>query len=196
MDNIALVYKTGGEYTPEYVNRLAGALEPYGLVTCLTDHDGPLRCPTLPLQCGWPGWWSKMELFARFRVGRTVYFDLDTVITGDISPLFRLYGPFYMLADFYKPNRRGSGVMVWNGDHVGLFDQFRPVQHMKEYRTPAKWGDQQFIYDHLRSEPGALQNACPGLIASYKAGTAAEKLRAGVVCYHGKPRPHETGWQV
>lgn len=137
-----------------------------------------------------------MELFARFRTGRTVYFDLDTVIHGDISPLFQLNEPFYMLADFYKPERRGSGVMAWNGDHVGLFDQFRPVQHMKEYRVPAKWGDQGFIYDHLRSEPRVLQNACPGLIASYKASTEREKLAAGVVCYHGKPRPHETGWKV
>lgn len=196
MNNIALVYKVGGAYTPEYVERLAASLAPFGQVTCLTDYRGPLSCHREPLLFNWPGWWSKMELFGHFREGRTVYFDLDTVIKGDISPLFELDGPFYMLADFYKPNRRGSGVMVWNGDQVGLFNQFDPKTHVDEYTTPAKWGDQGFIYDNLRLEPGVLQNACPGLISSYKASTPSERDRSAVVCYHGKPRPHETGWKV
>lgn len=195
MNNIALVFKTGGDYTPEYVDRLAASLAPFGSVTCLTDYTGPLQCDTWPLLHDWPGWWSKLELFERFRVGRTVYFDLDTVVPGDISPLFDLDGPFYMLSDFYRPERPASGVMVWNGDHAYLTDGFN-TEEIEKYRTPLLWHDQGWIASHLRCVPERLQDVCPGLITSYKAHKPGERQASAVVCYHGLPRPKQTGWAI
>lgn len=193
MNNIALVFRTGGDYTPEYVKRLADSLTPYGTVICLTDYDGPLPCVKWPLLTSWPGWWAKLELFERFRYGRTVYFDLDTVIDGDISALFELDAPFYMLRDFYYPERFGSGVMVWNGDHSYVTDDFTP-ERMGRYSTPRRWGDQGWLTDHVDTPIARLQDECPGLIASYKASTRQEKTDAAIVCYHGQPRPIQTGW--
>lgn len=194
MNNIALVYKTGGEYTAEYVNRLADSLQPFGNVTCLTDSPASLKCNQLPLVMDLPGWWSKLELFARFRKGRTVYFDLDTVINGDISPLLHMPGPFAMLSDFYKPERAASGVMAWDGDYFRIFDNFHP-SFMAKYRTPAKWGDQGWISDQI-GPVMRIQDECPGLVASYKAHSEQQRQAAAIVCYHGQPRPHMTGWKV
>lgn len=195
MNNIALVFKTGGDYTPEYVNRLANSLAPFGQVTCLTDYEGQLACATHTLAHGWPGWWSKLELFEVFRSGRTVYFDLDTVVHGDISPLFELSEPFYMLSDFYRPKIPASGVMVWNGDHSHLTDGFT-VEESQKYRTPLRWYDQGWISSHLREPPKRLQDVCPGLITSYKAHKPAERQASSIVCYHGQPRPKQTGWAI
>nr|WP_145924153.1 hypothetical protein [Halomonas elongata] len=39
-----------------------------------------------PLAHGWPGWWSKLELF-RPHGGDLLYLDLDTVVRGDLQPL-------------------------------------------------------------------------------------------------------------
>ena len=194
MNNIALVFKTGGDFTPEYVERLVAKLSPFGVVTCLTDYDGPLPCCTLPLIAGLPGWWSKMELFRVFRTGRTVYFDLDTVIAGDITPLLQVSAPFAMLSDFYAPHRPASGVMVWQGDWSVLWHEFRQADPA-QYQTSEKWGDQGFIAECVPNI-ARLQDIEPGLIASYKASTPDQKAQAAIICYHGLPRPHQTGWTI
>jgi hypothetical protein len=191
---IALVYKTGGDYTSEYVNRLADSLKAYGPVTCLTDSTKPINCRTIPLTHDLPGWWSKIELFKTFKTGRTVYFDLDTVINGDISPLFGLKGPFAMLSDFYKPRQAASGVMVWDGDYSWLWDRFKPSE-IGQYNKPSQWGDQGYLSNNLTNIT-RIQEQCPELVASYKASTLQQRQKAAIVCYHGRPRPHQTGWSA
>src|SRR6185437_8074786 len=59
MLTVACVLKSGGVYTPEYVERLRSGvgqhLDHYKFV-CLSDVDVPDR---IPLENDWPGWWSK-----------------------------------------------------------------------------------------------------------------------------------------
>ncbi len=197
---IACVYKTGGDYTAEYVERLAKGVArhaPGVSFLCLTDADpASLSCNSVPLRHNWPGWWSKMELF-RLR-GPVLYFDLDTVICGDLSPLIKQAkaAPFTMLSDFYRPTLGQSGVMAWSGDQPDLYDEFSQSanKHMRAYSCAGMWGDGGFIYAR-RSQAERWQDVLPGMVTSRKvAATRNDNER--VVCYHGKPRPHETGWRI
>ena len=90
MTTVATVLRSrGGRYGPGWVRRLAAGLRrhlprPYRLV-CLTDVPDAVAdvAEPIPFRYDWPGWWSKLELFREdVSVGRMIYFDLDTVITG------------------------------------------------------------------------------------------------------------------
>lgn len=191
-----MVYRTGGDYFPEYVRRLAKGLRKHGAknILCLSNDPGVRRyCDYMPLKEGWPGWWSKLELF-RLSSGKHVYFDLDTVIAGDIRPMLSAdySGGFWMLRGFHT-GMGASGVMAWDGDYSGLMQGFTK-DRIGEYKTRARWGDQGWITDHLGQAPDFLQDRFPGMIVSRKKNTKAERSKAAVICYHGRPRPHITGW--
>ena len=109
MLNIACVLKSGGVYKPAHVEHLRLSVDLFAQkwkrtrefkFACLTDDaslldaipriefDGRLL-GAIPLLNNWPGWWSKLELFRAFPQGEHVlYFDLDTEIVGDLTPIF------------------------------------------------------------------------------------------------------------
>ena len=72
------------------------------------------------------GWWAKLELFKAFPKGeRVLYFDLDTVITGNIDDIASYSGDFIALTDFYHPRNIGSGVMAWEaGKEDKIYDKW------------------------------------------------------------------------
>ena len=228
---IACLLKYGGDYDASYVRRLALGVRrhakfPYEFI-CLSDRAsdverdcGSLIDGTVWLDHGeWPGWWSKLELF---RLGGPVlYFDLDTVIVGDLTPLadlvqFRL-GPeqLLMLADFYRGDPQ-SGILGWSENMNAVYANF-----VRDYAKDAIWtpgrfssgmavGDLQFKGDGdwLRRHAAAdgigvllAQRFVPGIV-SYKVDVQGRALPVGasVVCFHGKPRPAEVrptpGWMT
>lgn len=181
--------RSGGDYRAEHAQWLARQVP--GLVV-LTDMEVP-GVPTKPLRQGWPGWWAKIELFSPEHEGDVLFFDLDTVVLCDPDRLE--VGRTTMLADFYHPQRRGSGLMyVRQEDKASVWQAFckSPTAHMRTYRTRDRWGDQAFISEHI-GPCATWQELLPGLIQSYKRDLAGrQKLPHGVVCFHGNPRP----WQV
>ena len=188
---VVTVLRSGGDYFPEYVYRLrdgvaANLSEPHQFV-CLTDValDG---VETIQLQTDWPGWWAKLEMFRL--TGPCLYFDLDTIIAGNIDKLANLCKRHHMimLRDFnYKGKgvEGASGVMGWSGDMSYLFKRYDPQRHYRGH------GDQGYI--GTQCHPYYWQDLAEGAILSRK----VHKNRAGarVVCYHGQPRPHQTGWE-
>lgn len=170
-------------------------------LACLSDVaiDAP-GVDHIPLVHGWPGWWSKMELFRpNLFTGPVLYIDLDTVIINNIDNFVSLPqdGAFYMLRNFthgrIDKQACGSGVMAWSGDYSHLYREFLrdPDKHMTEYRTPLRWGDQGFIGEHQRSKK-FLQDAYPGEIISYKVDYLHGKESIDgvkIVCFHGRPKP-------
>lgn len=192
---VALVYRTGGDYFPEYVKRIADAARKGGArdIVCLSNtHVVQRWCDHIPLATDWPGWWSKLELF-RLLSGRVVYFDLDTMIRGSIRPLLDHDHRFTMLRGF-TTGRGASGVMAWSGDWSHLADGFT-TDRIPEYSVKGgKWGDQDWINDHLGHEPDYFQDMFPGMIASRKFSSTRARMSARVVCYSGTPRPHQRGW--
>jgi hypothetical protein len=219
--NFVCVYKTGKIYTPEYVQRLGTAIgehfprehtftvmtdDPASFGSFLVDRHSHQYRDIISLVHGWPGYWSKLELFRpnAFMFGNFMcYMDLDTIprdnlgfisaIRCDITPL-----KFHMLRDWLAPDYFNSSVMCWISgyfDHLYLRFTADPESYMREYKKyPEKWGDQSFIQNHLGFIPTALQAEYPGKFVSFKANTTDQKCAASVVCFHGRPRPHEVHW--
>lgn len=194
---VACVLRSGGDFDAEYVIRLQAGVArhltlPHRFV-CLSDV--PVPCERFPLVAGWPGWWSKLELFAWLR-GPTLFFDLDTVLVGSIDELAAHPHRFSMLSDFGYPAVCSSAVMAWDGDWSHLATRFRRSM-MDSYCEPRRWGDQGYIAEHAGVEPDRLQALFPRQIVSYKFGTRHPGVEVErVVCFHGLPRPRDVGWSV
>lgn len=216
MLTVAAVLKGGGrEYKPAHAAALARQVAdrlalPHRFVL-LTDMleqpSGPapqhqLRQVQRLEHEDWTGWWAKLELFKPGRFdGPVLYFDLDTVIIGDLEPIAEgaTCGLTLLLEDFYRKLHWASGVMAWTGDALaGAYKRFTvdPAGYMREF---AVTGDQAFIEDCIKLgfvEPMRFwQDVLPGKIVSYKAHVkpaGAIPADARAVCFHGQPRP----WQV
>lgn len=192
---VACVLRSGGDFDAEYVRRLqAGVSEHLSLphrFVCLSDVNVP--CERIVMRRLWPGWWSKLELFEHFQ-GRTLYFDLDTVIVGSLDDIAAYPHRFSMLADFVRPNTYASGVMAWCGNWSHLATGFSESE-IGNYQRHKRLGDQGWIQDRLGCEPEVLQRLFPGQIGSRKV-RGRDKARERVVCFHGVPRPRDVDWKV
>ncbi|MCK0153862.1 hypothetical protein MWU49_09115 [Alcanivorax sp. S6407] len=180
------VLKSGGEFTPRHVQWLARQVP--GLV-CLSDVPVP-GVPVVPLQHGWSGWWSKMNLFSSAIPGDLLYLDLDTVVIGDLATLEGV-GETTLLDDFYKPGLLASGLMyIREEDKAQVWDAWLedPEGHQARCQTRERWGDQGFLQDVLPAQ--TWQQALPGKVVSYKVHCQKQIPHgARVVCFHGNPRP-------
>jgi hypothetical protein len=207
---IVCVLKTGGIYTPDHVRALRAqcgqwaALEPF---TCLTDNQVPgVVCHRLTQ--GWPGWWSKLEIFRPgvFPLGtRILYLDLDTIVTGPLRGILDRPEPFLALEDFYRhpptfARGLGSGVLQWTaGDPLVAhwYEEF--TTDPEKYQRACGWGgDQRYLETCLTlgatwSAVTFWQDVCPGQIVSYKVHCHGGRVPPGarIVCFHGRPKPWE-----
>jgi hypothetical protein len=192
---IACVLRSGGDFDAEYVERLRDGVAanlslPHRFV-CLSDIEVP--CERVALRHGWPGWWSKLELFEQLK-GPVLYFDLDTVIAGSLDEIASYPHAFSMLSDFSDERRFASGVMAWSGDWSHIAHGFA-LERIGNYQSAARWGDQGWIVERLGRTPDSLQRLFPGQVSSRKLGTR-DRRQERVVCFHGVPRPREVGWQI
>lgn len=203
---VALVLRSGGEYRRSHVAGLATQIRlhlPGAEIVCLSDCD--VLCDRIPLRHDWPGWWAKMELFAPWVDDDLLYFDLDTVITGDLADIAAVRR-LTLLRDFYHADRLGSGVMFLPAaERASIWAAWiaDPSRHMRECRLPEKWGDQGFLQQFWLERAARWQDVLPGQIVSYKvhvrqrqhpreSGNGTVPDGARVVAYHGKPRPWHT----
>lgn len=196
----ALVLKEGGDFGVNDVIRLHNQIKrnctiPNEIV-CLTDSvkiSAAIR--TVKLIHGWSGWWSKIELFREgiFKTDRVCFFDLDTVITGNIDELCQLSDPFVGLRPWKATERKRkalcSGIMIWDASkYHDLYTKFNFKYCVRKFR-----GDQDYISKSLalaNKYPAWVQKKVPG-IYSYKLDTDRKTLPedAKIVVFHGKPRP-------
>lgn len=180
---VATCLRSGGEYKPEHVDRLRGMVGDADFV-CLSDVE--VNCRRIPLKHDWSGWWAKMELFAPWVKGDLLYFDLDTTIFRLPSIPMRSA----VLRDFMNQGQIGSGMMfLKEADRAAVWDAFiaDPIRHMRECRTPNRWGDQGFIEPFFSD---ALRWQDFAKVYSYKMHCRNSVPQdADVVCFHGKPRP-------
>ncbi len=141
---------------------------------------------------GATGWWAKIHLFKNglFPSGsRVLFFDLDTIITGDLSGLAAYKGRFCGLSDFNNPGRFASGVMSWEaGTMSHIYDRW--AQCGKPDFDPG--GDQNWIAscephaDRWQKMPETWDH-----VQSFKVNCLMGiPENARVICFHGLPRPH------
>lgn len=200
MVTVACVLKKGGDFHPEHVQYLKWQVERHSTVehrfVCLTDALVP-GVDTRRMFIGWPGWWSKVELFDyRLFNGsdeQVVYFDLDTVIVGNIDSLLEARPRFAMLEPFNRRGYRASGIMSWHGD-------FHDICHNHERRF--SWHAEQFKNDqnYIAAAAAAQLKKDPSLVNDHVAVVSYKwhcrergkpEPHARIVCFHGKPRPWE-----
>src|SRR5690606_21480964 len=174
---VACVLRSGGVYSPEWVDRLAiqvhHHLRPARMV-CLTDDkgwSGPYDF--VPLAHDWPGWWSKIELFRPgLFSGPVLYMDLDSVLlkpipnfVSQMQAMARNGHGLAMLDDFFYPARPASGVMAWEPSPLTerIYHEFAadPKAAMQTRHGDGGWIGR---YPHAR-----LQQLFPGTFGSYKA---------------------------
>lgn len=178
--------KVGEKYSQEYVTKLRDGIArnlklPHRFV-CFTDDPVPgVEC--VPLPADLPGWFAKIGLFKICRP--LVYFDLDVVITGDLSRLMDWDG-FGIIEDWWQTGFNSS-VMKLTGNEGDVWRKFsRSV--MKKFP-----GDQDFITACL---PKAATFP-PDYFPSYKADRCQKAVPANAmaVIFHGFPKqPDCGGW--
>lgn len=208
---IACVLKGGGpEFGPDYVEVLWRGLHremrcPWRLV-CLTDQRLPERpgLGAVPLTGGWPGRWSKLELFRPDLepLRPFLFLDLDSAIVGDLAGVWQLLervGKWTMLRDLHRPVRAASGAMFLPACH-----DWSPVwEHWARFARQIIEGDPgaddgAYIAQRLPPE-ASFQEQLPGRFVSFKPLDAQGHPRpiervpdeAAVVCFHGQPRPRD-----
>jgi hypothetical protein len=196
--NVACVLRSGGTYTSEHVARLReGVRANLGdhRFLCLSDVDVP--CERVPLIELWPGWWSKLNLFSPQIAGDMLYFDLDTIITGDLSDMAAI-NRLTIMRDVYRPDGLQSSVMfIPQADKRQVWETFTeaPDEYMAQYSSG---GDQAFLEPLWGGGKAAIwQDALPGQLASFKADHIAEHgipTNCRAVIFHGRPRPWEVNW--
>lgn len=214
---VACVQKRGGPYDGlDYAARLARGVArnltlPHRFV-CLTDEPKlklPKGAEIVPLQHGWPGFWSKVELFrSGLFTGPVLYLDLDTVVCGPLDDIAAADDPLLVSWD---PNAGwlNSSVIRWSVDlscvHQAMLDD--PQGVMRRYDGSAehlgpdglpKWGDQGLLQDVLldRRIPWRwMQDAFPHRLDVPAAGVRADAAPEGVSLslWMGHPKPHQAG---
>lgn len=186
---IVTVLKSGGEFKPSHVQALQRQCTEYAPgveFVCLTDIDvRGVDC--VPLICRWPGWYSKLELFAPDIQGDLLYMDLDTVIAGSLGEIIDV-GRDVVLRDFYKPDEVQSSLMYLTPGHrAAVYTAWckNPAQHMADL---VQRGDQGFLERFYIGAP-RWQDILPGQVLSWKVGGRKVTPDARIVILHGKPRP-------
>lgn len=205
---IACVLRSGGDYDASWFHALKRGLHRHmtaqyrSPLQPLDDGEWTLRClsdidvgpATIPLEHGWPGWWSKVEVFKL--EGLVLYLDLDTLVVGDLSRLAGYDGGLAVLSDFYQPRIIATGAMIFRaGSHTeAIYNRFRadPEGVMAANRSRSD-----YWYARVMERPDRLQDLFPQAFVSFKAH-ARDGVPEGarVVCFHGNPRPNDpaAGW--
>jgi len=157
-------------------------------------------------------WWYKLQLFNQKQYqGPLLYFDLDTVIVDNIDWItHQSLDYFWAPRDFkrlWRPSHTGinSSVMWWDTTKFGdVWQQFRDQDFtLLQRRYP---GDQDFLSDAIGQTKRRFLDE--KLIKSWKwecldggwdfkrrchltPGTGTQSFPAGVMIFHGAPKPHD-----
>ena len=209
---VVLVLRRGGVFKFFDAQLLAFHLHKHygdGLrVICLTDtissniqlHD-MLLVPFFNKE--WPGWWSKMNMFApeleKYRP--FLYIDLDTAIVGDFKKFMpdNNFNKFIALSDFYRQNLLASGILwIPEGSEVitKIWNEWikRPEGIIKQFR-----GDQDFLRTIASKSAVKWQDLTTG-IKSFKPKSKMWLRElpadAAIVCFHGRPKIEEAAKTV
>ena len=191
----------------EYVNNLFDMISrnlPIGFdgkFICFTDDpriegiaSGIIVKP-LP-EPGLDGWWNKLALFKDgvFVDGERVwFFDLDTLVMGELDDILEYDGDFATLTDFYHSERVGPAIMAWKvgADSKSIFSEWENKQKPQDGLGDLWWINN-LDQGRFARRCDKLQSLFPGKFVSYKVDCHPYAPQgAAVVCFHGSPKPHD-----
>ncbi len=193
--------KAGTAYGPEYVNNLAQMIarnitQDFKLY-CLTDDPQGLdeRIDVIPLPDDLEKWWGKLYLFkpGLFPKGeRICFFDLDTVILGNLDEILTYDGPFATLIDFYWPHLLGPAMMLWKaGENTKVWDEW-VAQEKPRHPMGDLWWINTLDDGKFANKADRLQWLFPYQFVSFKVHCNPNPHElAKVVIFHGHPKPSD-----
>ena len=192
---IICVLKSGGPYTPVYVDRLYNSLlrntsKEFKFI-CLTDlpQNRFEVVKAIKLKHDWRGWWSKIEMFKYS--GTIITMDIDILIIGNADTILEL--PYMIGKDeifmmkAINPNRTyTTSIMAWNGSFKYIYNEFNFLSD-KEH----KW-DQFYILSKLKNKRiHAVQSHVPGIYSYKRHWIETKPVDTRMFLFHGHPRLHE-----
>ena len=195
----------GNKYTEDYVHILKKSIERNTNVehkfVCYSDRIIQ-NIETRLLPTGLEGWWNKIYLFDsmhREEKNNIIFFDLDTVITGNIDWFMNYNGKFAILDKGIVDGGDATGYLATciyafdSGKNQYLWDIFKKDLSI----TKKMAGDQDFVtYNIDRNEIDIIQKMKPNGVRSYKHGGIYEFIDEppddlSIILFHGIPRPHQ-----
>ncbi len=218
-DYVVLCMKWGTLYGPDYVNVLYRAVRdnlkvPHRFV-CLTDDTTgidpgvecfPLPDPLMEHAFTRPGGWPKLTIYKPDLYGlkgRCLFVDLDSVICGDLEPMFREKGEIVVIrewrrfADYFRKwqvNGQTSIFAFTLGEMSYMYDAYAkdPEDAAREFRN-----EQRFVTAYARD----MRFWKHPTIISFKRHLLAPPVLnrfikpkapwpgVSVLAFHGEPRP-------
>lgn len=201
--------RSGDKYPIMYVKKLQNMVRRFLPVNhrfiCLTDR--PERVKGIEFKnisdLKLPEWWGKLALFNPDIRGfsNCIYFDLDTVIVGDLTPLLN-FEKFQICQNFTKlsghaafPCNFGSCVMTFpKAWGEAIWKNF--IKESTALMSGCKYGDQQVIeklINKTRQPFFYLQETCPrGFFVGRRDFTGIKPKEASVMVFAGRHKPHNT----
>ena len=169
---LTLLY--GDKYSSSDVDYIYTATKGKYNYVCLTDRQNQMhidaRIKTVLLDESLESNWRKLELFNIPNLGKVIYLDLDTVIQGDIEPLFEYCSTPTICKTYWKntfpfPSEYNSSVMAWeNNDAQHVYKYY--LEHEDYYAIKYDNNDDWFLYHEDQ-----FQSVFPkGLIYSFLCG--------------------------
>lgn len=214
----------GSAYSWTYVEKLYSMLNRHSShdikLHVYTEKHRPVPAPMIKhelIDWGISGpkksWWYKMQLFnSEHHSGPLLYFDLDTVIVGNIDWIQGLpLHAFWALRDFkylWRPTHQGinSSLMYWNTAKYDYVWQNFKQQNLnniinkyvgdQDYISQAIDSNQRQFIDENRVKSWRWQCLDGGYNFKRKtyqnlgAGTHIEN-NTSLVIFHGKPKPDQ-----
>lgn len=200
MKTVACVW-WGDKFSVDYVHNLKSMVErnttvPFRFV-CFSDKTIP-GIETKRLKSGIEGWWNKLQMFdPAMKIGdHVLYFDLDTIITGNIDWLMNYKTWFMGIEDVgavnsWQPHLKNvlqTGVMTWDHDanshiYVDFIMNYDRIKN--QYRGDGEYLNSKINPYHRK----LLQKEFPGKLKSYKYDVypGPPDNDVSIVCFHGRP---------
>lgn len=186
--SVVTLLRTGGVYTTAHRDALRDLFR----LRCRSPHEfltlGNTPCATHPLVHGWPGWFSKMELFRERLLpldAPVLYVDLDTYPSRDFTlpPMSALLpGRIHARPDGWRKGLWHTGVMAFLP--VGVTT---PYEWYRDRQPTAHKGDEEIIREAMG--PHGFAPLDPVVKArSYKIDKPAMD-EADIIYFHGSPKP-------
>lgn len=200
-------YEPSDVYTAEYVYRLKEGVESNTTVDhrfiCFTNEELPgveTRTPLFDV----PGWWNQVNVFGMRAFEQAVYFDLDTVIAGNIDWIGYRCRDFCALPRV-RNGKIQTGIMKYTPEHAAyVTDEFRLRRSGLKERgcfVPPIKGEEKSVALNFFGEIFAgrwvrLAVGCGEEIVIYKNHyRGRERLESpSIICFSCRPRPHEVDW--
>lgn len=191
----------GNKFSDDYVLNLKAMVERNTTVDhefiCFTDRILP-KVDFRILDEGYEGWWNKLQLFnSKWRLSdRVVYFDLDTLITGDLDWLMNYDGKFMGIEDVgavnsHQPHLKNvlqTGVMAFDSRmNTDIWSNLS--QSMQENQKHFR-GDGELLNHYMSPlRRDLLQHLYPGRLKSYKYQVYPNRpdKKTSIICFHGRP---------